>query len=249
MSLSRLRTRLGGSLLTLLDYVLVALIAWGALNGLRRGLLSIVVGLAGTLLAWYLAARYAPSLARWLNSTQGWVSSTAHYLAGRIPLPAGVAGLPLSTIKPDALPVVMGQLPLPAALQKATAEAAASAMANAATLHLFTLGDLVYYSLASLVWTGITFFVIMAVATGLANAVARQMTRALEGTPLSLANQLAGAALGAAETLVVLVVAAGLLVPLLHLLRWPALQKVLSGSQLLPYFAAWFHRWSPWKVL
>lgn len=207
------------------------------------------MGLAGVLLAWYLAARYAPVLARWVDAAQGWVSSTARYLAGRIPLPAGLAGLPLSAIKPEGLPAVMGQLPFPPALQKAAVQAASTALANASTLHLATLGDLVYYALASLVWTAVSFFVIMAVTTGLANAVARQVTKALEGTPLSFANQLAGAALGAAETLVVLVVLAGLLVPVLHLLRWPALQNALSGSQLLPYFAAWFHRWSPWKVL
>lgn len=208
-----------------------------------------MVGLAGVLLAWYVAARYAPTLAQWLNASQGWVSSTARYLAGRIPLPAGLAALPLSAVRPEGLSSLMGQLPFPAALQKAAAESAVTALAQTDILHLATVGDLVYYSLASVLWTAISFFVIMAVTTGLANAVAWQVTRAVQGTPLSFVNQLAGASVGAAETLVVLVTLAGLLVPVLHLLRWPALQNFLAGSQLLPYLAAWFHRWSPWKVL
>ncbi len=223
--------------------------AWGALKGWRRGLFSIVVGLTGLLLSWYLAARFAPAATQWLDATMGWVASTAHYLAGRVPLPAALAAQPLSTVQPEAVPSLAATLPFPAALQRALAQAAHSALMRAEFLHLQTVGDLVYYSLAALVWTAISFFVIMAVITGLANGLAWQVTRSLEGTPLSALNHLAGALLGGAESLVVLVIMAGLLGPVLNLLHWPALQQFLTASQLLPYLEAWFHSWSPWGVL
>lgn len=223
--------------------------AWGALNGWRRGLFSIVVGLGGLLLAWYLAARYAPAAAQWLDANQGWVASTARYLAGRVPLPAALAAQPLSSVPPESLPSLTAALPFPGPVQRALAQAAHSALVRAEFLQLKTVGDLVYYSLAMVVWTAISFFVIMAVTTALANVLSWQVTRSLAGTPLSALNHLAGALLGGAESLVVLVIAAGLLVPVLHLLRWEGLQQFLNASQLLPYLEDLFRRWSPWEVL
>lgn len=179
----------------------------------------------------------------------GWVHSTAHYLAGRVPLPAAVAGVPLADLQREHVAGLLANLPFPPLLLRPLSDAALKAFETAAALRLYTLGDLVYYSLARLIWTAISFFVIMAVTTGLANTLAIGVTRSLHGTPLSLLNHLAGAALGLAENLVTLVVLAGLVAPLLHLLHWPALQRFLSASQFLPVFMDWFQRWSPWKVI
>lgn len=235
--------------MNLLDYILLAFLALGALNGWRRGMLAIIVGLAGLLLAWYVASRYAPTAAQWLDFNVGWVRGLSRLLAGRLPLPAALAAQPLAGLTPDQVNQLLTAMPFPATLMRPLATAAAATLLRAPELGLTTLGDLVYHSLALLVWTAISFFVIMALTSGLANILAWAVTRTLDGTPLSGLNHLTGLALGAAENLVILVVLAGLLTPLLNLLRWPALHTYLSDSVLVTLFADWFQRWSPWKIM
>lgn len=235
--------------MSLLDYIFIAFLIWGALTGWRRGFLAIVIGFAGVLLAWYLAARYSPAAAHWIDASLGWVRGTGRYLATRVPLSSSLASYSLANLRPEEVSRLLAGLPFPALLQRPLADAAMKVLASAASLHLSTLGDLIYYSMALLIWTVVAFFVIMAVTTGLANSVAWGVTRSLEGTPLSGFNHLTGAVLGSAENLVTLVVLAGLLTPVLHLLRWPALQQFLTASKFLPTLAAWFQAWSPWKVV
>ncbi|MHB9144005.1 MAG: CvpA family protein [Symbiobacteriia bacterium] len=235
--------------LSLLDYILVIFVIWGAILGWRRGLLAIIVGFAGVLLAWYVAARYSSAAVHWVDASFGWAHGTAHYLAGRVPLPSGWASYSLANLQPEQLTRLLTELPFPAALQRPLADAALKVFGNASALHLATLGDLSYYSMAVLIWTVITFFVIMSVITALTGALAWGVTRTLDGTPLRGLNHVAGGLLGAAENLVTLVVLAGLLVPILHLIRWPALQHFLEGSRFLPTLATWFQRWSPWKIV
>lgn len=170
-----------------LDWVLIGLVGWGALQGFRRGFLLLLAETAGALLALYLAARYDTQIVAWLEARFGLVGATANFVARRFaqlsPAAAAGAGVPL--------------------LPEWFAGAGATLPAQFAT------------RLAELLWTGVAFLA-GAVAIGTAvRVVAGLLSLVAEGAALGFPNRLAGAALGATRNALVLGAIVGVILPLL----------------------------------
>lgn len=59
----------GAESLVWLDWVMLGILALSVLNGLTRGLVKQALGFAGLFVSLYLADRWAPAVAHWLNSS------------------------------------------------------------------------------------------------------------------------------------------------------------------------------------
>lgn len=59
----------GAESLVWIDWVMLGILALSVLNGLTRGLVKQALGFAGLFVSLYLADRWAPAVAHWLNSS------------------------------------------------------------------------------------------------------------------------------------------------------------------------------------
>lgn len=71
----------GGTSLSGLDLVLIAVLALSALHGLRRGFVAVVLRYAGSIAALVVAGRYARGAVAWLQTRFGLLSSLEKALA------------------------------------------------------------------------------------------------------------------------------------------------------------------------
>ncbi len=76
-----------------LDWILVAVIVFGVIRGVRRGLVYSLFGLAGIVVALAAGWSYAPALADRLQDEWGWQTRLADYLAMTVPFPREVGGV------------------------------------------------------------------------------------------------------------------------------------------------------------
>ncbi len=205
------------------DWVIIALLAGGLVSGFGRGLVGIVAGLGAAVASWYLAARYAPALALWIDRRLGLVKATAQAIEGRLHLGPVLSAIPASAVSggfpPEAsrqaLTTLGGQLGLPPFLQPfLTRGLGAAGVPGAGSMNL---GEALPYQLALLLWTAIFFALTAWVISRLITFVARQAGDLLSRAGLSLPNRLAGALLGAVESGLFLAVLLGVVAPVINL--------------------------------
>ncbi|MGB9793054.1 MAG: CvpA family protein [Thermacetogeniaceae bacterium] len=210
--------------MNLLDWAIVLLLAWGAWDGYRRGLISKAGSLVGFLGGIWLAGAYYLPLAAFLGKSLGLERLLAALL---LPLCAGAS-------TSGALPAIpgggSGAYPSPLWVPLLAMESGMSAYTRA---HL----------LAGAVVKAFAFFLIMggvAYAVGMAAALLTPIANLLF---LGGLNRLAGFGLGLLERALVLVVAAGMLTPLVFSFAIGApvpgfadsIKRAWETSLLVPY--------------
>lgn len=211
--------------MTWIDWVALAVLGLGALQGFRRGFLLLLAETGGAVLSLYLAARYHPAVVAWLDERFGLVRKTADLIAQRFAL---AAGAPLSAGAPAPALLELAGVPpdLARAFRPALGAAAAASPAGPAQL----IGAAAT-RLAELLWTGVAF-VIGAALVGLAvRWIAAAVSLALDGA-IGLPNRLAGAALGAARNALLLGAIAGIVVPIV---AGPGAARALLGSRVVAW--------------
>lgn len=216
--------------MTGLDFAIVGIMGYGAWRGWRKGLLAIFIDLAGSLLAFFLAARYSAVTVAALDRATGLVGATARALATRFAgsIPAMGAPVPKAGL---VNPQIIGALGLPEPVSRLITAGAADALAGPLPAGTNTIGDLIFYQLASTLWLGVVFLAggfllgrVMALAGGLAST-------AMDLTPLMAVNRAGGTVVGLAQAALFAAVAVGFILPVLKLGQaWPP----LAGSKLAP---------------
>lgn len=79
--------------MTWLDWILLVLILSGAINGVRRGLVYSLFGLAGLVAALAAGWSYSSQIAMHLEEAWGWQTRLEEYLALTVPFPSEVGGV------------------------------------------------------------------------------------------------------------------------------------------------------------
>ncbi len=230
--------------MTGLDYAILVFLALGAIRGWLRGLLVLVTDLAGSFLAFYLAAKYSGPLVGAIDRATGLVTSTAKTLSAKFPasLPAMAAPIP----KAGGLNLqAVGALDLPEPVKKWVLSGATDLLSGPLPAGSQTVGDLISYQLAITLWMAALFLVgglLLGKALTLIGEVA---SRALDLTPLLLFNRTGGAALGAAQAALLAAVLTALALPIINLGQpWPP----LANSKLVPLLSSTLWSLAGWLL-
>lgn len=210
--------------MNLLDWAIVLLLAWGAWDGYRRGLISKAGSLIGFFGGIWLAAAYYLPLAAFLGKRLGLERLLTALL---LPLCAG-------TSSGGALPAIPGGgaagFPSPLWAPLLAMESGMSAYTRA---HL----------LAGAVVKAVAFFLIWGCVAYAVEVVAAALTPVAQFLFLGGLNRLAGLSLGLLERALVLLVAVGMLTPLVLSFAASAsgpgfadgIRKAWETSLLVPY--------------
>ena len=230
-----------------LDWVIAIYVLLGLWQGLRRGLVLSVVGIAATVLAVILATHYSPQAVQFANTRWQTERHLEQYLSRQMQLPDGAGQVPYSTAAVGVLRQDMQHTaPGSAGVALAGVFSQPAPTPPPATLQAY------FDEVVAARIMGLVAFVALVVAAeflfhGIGGVLFSRLAR--RGV-LGLVNRGLGALLGAGERIVeaaiVLALATGLaavpaaaaLAPVLHGSRWaPALVGVFH--QLLPRTGKW----------
>lgn len=220
--------------MTGLDYAILVFLVLGAIRGWWRGLLALVIDLAGSLLAFYLAAKYSSPLVETIDRATGLVTSTAKTLTAKFPasLPAMAAPIP----KAGGLNLgAIGSLNLPEPLNNWVAGGAADLLSGSLPAGAKTVGDLISYQLAVTLWMAAIFLVGGLLLGKIMTLVGELASRALDLTPFLSINRAGGAVLGAVQVALFAAVLAALALPIINLGQpW----RPLAESKVVPMLSS-----------
>ena len=225
----------------LIDGIILLLLAAGAWQGYRRGLICTAGGLIGFFAGVWLAGRYYLPFARFLGERLGLEKLlTAIFIPLCAGIPAGGAGiLPFMTgmgpgaVDPSGFPPPLWEPVI--ALQ--------SGLSAATRAHL----------LAGAVTKLIAFFIIWGCVTYLTGLAAAVLTRVAHLFFLGGLNRLGGVGLGLVERTLAVTVAVGMLTPLVFSFALNAsgsgvaagIAKAWRTSLLIPYFTKGWNAAAP----
>lgn len=226
--------------MNLLDWILVVLLVLGAFQGLRRGLVKSVMGLAGLVVGLILASTCYRPLAAYLETHYSTISRMAQGLEPHLPLAAPVAAA--SVQDPSTLAGAVQSIGLPPFLSDYLSSAAGSGAALPAGT---TVGQAISTLLASsivgmLCFAGIFFAV--EIAAWLLSGV---ISGAVALTPLGFMDHLLGLVAGAATTAAGLTILVGALGLLSTMPAFAFLAPALEESTLAPTFLVFFRLMLP----
>jgi len=221
--------------LNLLDWIIVGLLVVGGVRGLRRGLVKSVMGLAGLIVGLLVASQFYRTLAGYLELHYATVSRMASSLQMHLPLasavstsPAGETGILVEAVTGLGLP------------EFATRYLAAAAESMPGLPDAATVGEAVSTLLASSI-VGLLCFVGLFFLTQLVfMLLAWFLSGLISVTPLVMIDRIAGLALGAAYTAVVLTLVIGGLSLLATLPVFAFMGRALEASTIAPHLLSLF---------
>ena len=218
--------------MNVVDYIIVAFVALGALKGYRKGLLKGLV----CLLSWFaaLAGAYflCPSAVTWLNRRLGLTLALTEILRQKIPVTAlaqnGTQGPAASGLDFSGLGRYLQDI-------------WAATPGNAGGV-----ADVLSRQMASIFAHGLVFAALAVGVYIVLHLLSRILSWFLGGTILGFFNRLGGMVFGAGVNVVVAALAIGLLTPWLLMgtwepgSMWHSLVDYLSESVVAPYFSFLF---------
>lgn len=218
-----------------LTIVLGSLIVLATLTGFAHGLVGMLVGVIGYVIALLFAGRYAPILRDWLQQTWHTTDRVAVALQGHLNLPPEAYQAPASTLTYERVLQMLQSMPLPQAYREAIAR---SFSAGSAPPDM-SVAQLVLQKLAEGMMEAACFVGISVVVSYLLIWVARRISLGLNRLPLvGTVNRVLGGVVGLAEAAVSMSVMLGLLAPFLSMELFSGVQKAITGSSLAQWLLA-----------
>lgn len=220
-----------------LDYLCLIWIAWGALMGMRAGLVRTVFGLLAFVASVAAAGWGSGPLVAWLDTRWGWTGYLSRWILERLPFPPGLLAMPVGGRVPfswgEGLPV-----PLREALQR-RAEILFREGARG------SVGELLAGAVAGFLLQLAALLLLWLLAQRLVTALGQALAKWFEGRGLSAPDRAAGALVGAARQALLLSMALGVSLPFLALL---GNRHLFPSGSLAATLAGWFAGAYPWLV-
>lgn len=215
------------------DYVILAILLGATLVGWVRGLIEILTGFLVFIVTMVAAGRYSGQVVSWLNrqfKAKEWLTDL---LERRLALPDEAFSTPASSIPWDKAMELLANIPLPQAYREVLAGQIAewSTMAAGQTTATFIIS-----TLASAVLHAVAFVALLVVIGGLLSLVGRLVNQQVKEIPLvGTTNRILGAGVMLGETVVVLALFVGLLLPVFSMYGFKAPGAALEGAEVTPY--------------
>lgn len=232
--------------MNLVDLVILFLLAMGALNGFKKGLLNSLIGLLSTVLGLFVATKFYPYLADWVEAKYKVVEKMGTFFAEKFTLPQGVSQLKIGTNGVPDFSMLIDKLNLSPDLKNQLLEAFSTISDKLASTANSNAGDVLGVCLAETIVKFAAIFVIWQVVTVIAIFLANFITNLTQGTFLGTLNRLGGLSFGALVTMITITIVFGLMNPFLELAQHTeqssitALAKTISESSLVPYLTSTF---------
>jgi len=217
-----------------LTIVLATLIVLAVITGYSRGLVAMLVGIFGYVIALFVAGRYAVVMRDWLQRT--WLATdwVIHLLKGHLPLPPESFQVPASALSYERVLQLLQAFPAPASFKEAIARSFTAGSAPDVSL-----GDFMLRKIAEGMLEAACFVVIAAIITWVLIFIARASGLMLNKLPIvGFVNRGAGAVIGLVEAGVTFSVVLGLLAPFLSTQSLAGLQVAVANSTLAQWLIA-----------
>ena len=215
-----------------IDWVILAILLWGAWRGYSRGVLSVFTGVVGYLAGLAAALIYAKPLAFFLEKQFAVTTTTANRLGGMPP--QSVMTMSTQGMGSGEMTKAVEGLSMPAFLkEQLLQQLPATGAAN--------FGQAISHGLAVLLIQAAASIILILLATVLVRLLSGLVTRGIRYTVMGWANRVLGLVAGLAINGVILAVALGVISPLLVLKSGlqggplTGVAGVLDRSVLAPY--------------
>lgn len=218
------------------DYLCALVIVWGALTGLMRGFVRMVVDLAALVAGVGVAAWGTGPVMGWLGRL-GWVGRLETWVSAHLPLPRSVATMPVG----GRVPIAWGE-GLPPVLKAALQQRAEAVFAS--TSAVATLGELVARALAELVLSLAVFLLIVAAVQWFLGRAGRKVSQWLGARGLAWPDRMAGLLVGAVRNALLVSALAAFALPLVPMVA----PGFIQPGGLTCVLAGWFGRFYPWLL-
>lgn len=230
--------------MNLADLIIIILLLLGAAGGYRKGLLASVVGFVGSLFGFFMAYRFYPLLANWVEDQLGLKTKLFQFFKAHLILPQPVSNFNIH--KPLAeLSSALDKLTLSGGLKEYLLKyLQLPAPANPTSTVM--LGDVINQFLSTVLINGLAFIAIWFVIDLGIKLILASFTGIFGDTALGLLNKAGGLFAGTIFTVLTLTIVIGLLQPLAALSSlsafpfWKGVGKAMEGSLLVPYFVSFF---------
>lgn len=211
-----------------LTLVLGVLLIGALFSGYGRGLIGMVVGLVGYVIAMFVAGRYATTVRDWMQNTWHTTDRLAHWLQTKALLPPELNQIPASALTYDRLLQILKAVPLPESYKEALARSLVQHPPAGMSVAQYLL-----HRLAEGMMEAICFVLVAAVVSWVLFWVAGRLNLTLNRIPVvGGANHLAGAAVGGIFMAVTLSVILGYLTPFLSMQTFSGLAGAVQASPL-----------------
>ncbi len=226
--------------LTVIDFVIIAVLLGAFAIGWARGLVHILTGFVVFLITIVLAGRYTQHVIEWLNRTWGAQEWLVVLLERRISVPLEASRVPASAIPWQRVLQILENIDLPVSYKQELAEQISKWSVAAGNL---TLAKYLYQLLATSLLNG-AVFIVLAVLLGWAlTLVGRMVSDQVQELPLVGAlNRWLGSIALVLQVTFLLSFLVAIVIPLLSVYGFN-LVDVFGQARLTPYFVEIF-RWT-----
>lgn len=213
------------------------MLALGAWNGYRKGLINTLGGMVGYIISLVLALMYSEAFAGYLDAKFHLVQKISGWVTGFIPVPA-TGGVPAGPLTPQQVDGALEGIALPAFMKAQLAESLqdAAASGNGALENLAAaVGD----RLASMLVEGLAFLILLFAVVFVARLLTRFITGQIHRTILGRLNRVGGLLCGLAINTLILAMLVGVIAPFFTVATssgaGSSFGEAINQSVLVPY--------------
>lgn len=224
--------------LTVVDYLIVAILISATAIGWARGLVEILTGFIVFVITMFVAGRYTTAVVGWLNRTWGAQEWLTQFLERRINLPAETYKIPATAVSWQKALEWLHDIPIPEVYKQGLAQRLEAWSHSAGSQ---TVAHFILRQIAAGVLTALVFIVSIAVIGWVMGLLARLVSDQIKEIPLvGTANRLLGSVANVGETGIVLALIVSLVVPLIAMYGVTSLGVAVKYARLTPYLLAYF---------
>ncbi|QGG47044.1 CvpA family protein [Heliorestis convoluta] len=188
-----------------LDIVILLIVAFAFYRGFRKGFLATLLGGGALIFAFLLATTSYRFVAHWLDQWLGSVEGIKNYLSQTINLTIPSAQVRLDVIPSLNMDLILKDLSLPQFYKDEMARQLQE-LTFAVPVNIETLSELVYHYLASSLWNGLVFVLLIITITYSAKLISRSWLRWRGEGLVGRTDQILGGLLFGSATTIVLII-------------------------------------------
>jgi len=223
--------------LTVIDFIIIAVLTGSLVIGWSRGLVRILTGFVVFLITIIVAGRYSKHGVEWLNRSLGAQDWLAALLERRITVPAEASTVPASAIPWERVLELLENLDLPPSYKQALAEQISTWSEAAGNL---TLAKYLFQLLATSLLTGAVFLVVALLLGWGLTLLGRLVSDQVHELPIvGTLNRLLGAIAIGIQVTVLLSFLVAVVVPLLNVYGLSFIDAV-NKAYFTPHFVEIF---------
>lgn len=226
--------------LTMVDYVILAVMALALLIGWVKGLVEVLTGFLVFVIATVVAGQYTDNLVAWLNSTWHLQDKLAAAISRQLHLPAEASKVHMGSIPWQKALEWLQSVPIPETYRTTLAHRLSSWSAAAGNE---TAASFITNQLAGGVLNTVVFLIFATILGSALGVLGALISDRIKELPLvGTANSMLGSAVIGFEAAAIVAFALGLVVPLVSMYGPGSLGHANDSAKLPPYFLN-FYGW------